>query len=79
MLPETWINTMITQRQSVLAAFRRNQVYTREAHSENMGWSRHGKLVHFDWWMSFQDKPRRLNKSVQYDASGIDTPNDPTM
>jgi hypothetical protein len=78
-LPEGWIDTMITQRQSVLAAFRRNSVYAREAHSENMGWSRHGKLVHFDWWMSFQDKPRRLNKSIKYDASGIDTPNDPTM
>lgn len=89
-LPERWIDTMITQRQSVLAAFRRNQVFTQEAHGENMGWSRHGKLVHFDWWMvdqtqtsdqwtRFQDKPRRLNKPIQYDASGIDTPNDPTM
>ena len=90
MLPETWINTMIAQRQSVLAAFRRNQVFTQEAHAENMGWNRQGQLVHFDWWMvdqtqtsdtwtRFQDKPRRLNKPVRYDASGIDTPNDPTM
>ena len=88
-LPECWVNTMITQRQSVLAAFRRNNVYAREAHSENMGWNRQGQLVHFDWWMSldydfrgyprFQTRPRRLNKSIQYDASGIDTPNDPTM
>jgi len=88
-LPEGWIEKMIAQRQSVLSAFRRNSVYTFEAHGENMGWSRHGKLVHFDWWMRldsdffgntrFQNKPRRLNKPVQYDASGIDTPNDPTM
>ena len=88
-LPEDWIDKMITQRQSVLAAFRRNSVFAQEAHSENMGWNRQGQLVHFDWWMSvesdffgthrFQTRPRRLNKSVQYDASGIDTPNDPTM
>jgi len=88
-LSERWIDTMITQRQSVLSAFRRNSVYTLEAHGENMGWSRHGKLVHFDWWMrldsdhdliqQFETRPRRLNKPVQYDASGIDTPNDPTM
>jgi hypothetical protein len=88
-LPERWIDTMITQRQSVLSAFRRNSVYTLEAHGENMGWNRHGKLVHFDWWMrldsdhdliqQFETRPRRLNKSVQYDASGINTPNDPTM
>jgi hypothetical protein len=88
-LPEGWIDKLITQRQSVLAAFKRNSVYAREAHSENMGWNRQGQLVHFDWWMSvesdffgntrFEKKPRRLNKPVQYDASGIDTPNDPTM
>ena len=88
-LPEGWVDTMIAQRQSVLAAFRRNSVYAQEAHSENMGWNRHGQLVHFDWWMSldydfrgyprFETKPRRLNKPVRYDASGIDTPGDPTM
>jgi hypothetical protein len=88
-LPERWIDTMITQRQSVLAAFRRNSVYTLEAHGENMGWNRQGQLVHFDWWMrldsdhdliqQFETHPRRLNKSIKYDASGIDTPNDPSM
>lgn len=88
-LPEGWVDKIIAQRQSVLAAFKRNSVYAIEAHSENMGWNRQGQLVHFDWWMSlesdffgntrFQNKPRRLNKPVQYDASGIDTPNDPTM
>jgi hypothetical protein len=89
-LPESWVDRLMAQRQSVLAAFRRNQVFTQEAHAENMGWNRQGQLVHFDWWMvdrtqtsdqwtRFQDKPRRLNKPVRYDASGIDTPNDPTM
>ena len=86
---ESFVNRIIEQRQSVLAAFRRNQVYTAEAHSDNMGWNRQGQLVHFDWWMSldsdgfgytqFQDRPRRLNKPIRYDASGIDTPGDPTM
>ena len=89
-LPESWVDRIIAQRQSVLAAFRRNQVYTPEAHENNMGWNRQGKLVHFDWWMNlnakddtlqpqFQYQPRRLNKPIRYDASGIDTPNDPTM
>lgn len=88
-LSETWVDTMIAQRQAVLAAFRRNSVFALEAHSGNMGWNRQGQLVHFDWWMSlesdmfnnlrFQERPRRLNKPIRYDASGIDTPNDPTM
>jgi hypothetical protein len=87
-LPINWIDKIITQRQSVLAAFKRNSVFAQEAHPENMGWNRQGQLVHFDWWMhdqksdfqnDMQNRPRRLNKSVQYDASGIDTPNDPTM
>jgi hypothetical protein len=87
-LPTNWVDKLITQRQSVLSAFRRNQVFALEAHSENMGWNRQGQLVHFDWWMvdqtsdywnHVQDRPRRLNKSIKYDASGIDTPNDPTM
>lgn len=88
-LPADWLDRVMAQRQSVLAAFRRNQVYTNEAHQYNMGWSRNGKLVHFDWWMrldsehdrwqQFQTQPRRLNKPVRYDATGIDTPGDPTM
>ena len=58
------------------------------AHEDNVGWNSQGQLVHFDWWMrlhsdynetKYQTTPRRLNKPVKYDASGIDTPNDPTM
>jgi hypothetical protein len=52
-----------------------------------MGWNKQGQLVHFDFWMSDWDgmgapmksKPRRLNKAVRYDATGIDTPNNPDM
>ena len=86
-LDANWPEILITQRQSILAAFKRNNVYTSEAHPDNMGWNSKGQLVHFDWWMrtsdnlfnSFETKPRRLNKPIRYDSTGIDTPNDPTM
>ena len=84
-----WIERLMQQRSSVIAAFRRNRVYDSEAHGENMGWNQQGKLVHFDWWMlgdpksdwgsRYEYKPRRLNKPVRYDATGIDTPGDPNM
>lgn len=87
-LADNWLDKLIAQRQGVLAAFRRNSVHSNEAHEDNVGWNRQGQLVHFDWWMrlhsdynetKYQTTPRRLNKPVKYDASGIDTPNDPTM
>ena len=84
-----WIERLMQQRSSVIAAFRRNRVHGDEAHEENMGWNQQGKLVHFDWWMlgdpkadsqpRYETKPRRLNKPVRYDATGIDTPGDPNM
>lgn len=85
-----WIERLMQQRSSVISAFRRNRVYGSEAHGENMGWNQQGKLVHFDWWMlsdpkrpdwgsRYEYKPRRLNKPVRYDATGIDTPGDPNM
>ena len=88
-LPAGWNERVMQQRNSVIAAFRRNRVYAAEAHGENMGWNQQGKLVHFDWWMlgdpkaetqpRYETKPRRLNKAVRYDASGIDTAGDPNM
>jgi hypothetical protein len=87
-LADNWLDKLIAQRQGVLAAFRRNSVHSNEAHEDNVGWNSQGQLVHFDWWMrlhsdynetKYQTTPRRLNKPVKYDASGIDTPNDPTM
>ena len=84
-----WIERLMQQRSSVIAAFRRNRVHGAEAHGGNMGWNQQGKLVHFDWWMlgdpkadsqpRYEIKPRRLNKPVRYDATGIDTPGDPNM
>jgi hypothetical protein len=85
-VPEGWADRLIAQRQSVLAAFKRNNIMTHEAHGDNMGWNKQGQLVHYDFWMrsqsggtSMQSTPRRLNKPVKYDASGIDTPNIPDM
>jgi hypothetical protein len=87
-LPASWIDRIITQRAGVLKAFARYQIYASEAHEDNMGWSPQGQLVHFDFWMrayqgnqpiGVQNKARRLNKPVRYDASGIDTPNNPDM
>lgn len=84
-VPEGWADRLMSQRQSVLAAFKRNNIMPSEAHGDNMGWNKQGQLVHYDFWMqtnngfSMQSTPRRLNKPVKYDASGIDTPNNPDM
>jgi hypothetical protein len=84
-VPEGWADRLIAQRQSVLSAFKRNNIMAYEAHGDNMGWNKQGQLVHYDFWMlsqdgnSMQGTPRRLNKPVKYDASGIDTPNNPDM
>lgn len=86
-VPEHWADRLISQRQSVLSAFKRNNIMSQEAHGDNIGWNKQGQLVHYDFWMldyngmgvSMQGTPRRLNKAVKYDASGIDTPNNPDM
>ena len=84
-MSEQFITRIISQRQSVLSAFKRNNIMPDEAHGDNMGWNKQGQLVHYDFWMlsqdgnSMQGTPRRLNKPVKYDASGIDTPNNPDM
>jgi len=84
-VPEDWASRLMSQRQSVLSAFKRNSIMPSEAHGDNMGWNKQGQLVHYDFWMqtnngfSMQSTPRRLNKPVKYDASGIDTPNNPDM
>jgi hypothetical protein len=87
-MPASWIDNIIAQRTSLLAAFRRHRIYASEAHDENMGWNAQHQLVHFDFWMrtsgdiatsTIQRVPRRLNKPVQFDATGIDTPNNPDM
>ena len=84
-VPEDWASRLMSQRQSVLSAFKRNSIMPSEAHGDNMGWNKQGQLVHYDFWMqtnngfSMQSTPRRLNKAVRYDASGIDTPNNPDM
>jgi hypothetical protein len=87
-LPESWAQDLVAQRGSLIAAFRRHKIYASEAHEENMGWNASHQLVHFDFWMrtsgdiatsTIQRVPRRLNKPVQVDATGIDTPDNPNM
>jgi hypothetical protein len=87
-LSDAWAQNLVAQRASLIAAFRRHRVYASEAHEDNMGWNAQRQLVHFDFWMrtsgdiatsTIQRVPRRLNKPVQFDATGIDTPNNPDM
>jgi hypothetical protein len=87
-VPDQFIDRLINQRQSVLSAFKRNNIIASEAHGGNIGWNKQGQLVHYDFWMIAPntayfagpvETPRRLNKAVRYDASGIDTPNNPDM
>jgi hypothetical protein len=77
------------QRKNIIRDFTKAGIYFWEAHRNNVGLDQFGQLVHFDPWIAGTgySKPTinkaRLNKPVQiptkYDASGIDTPGDPSM
>ena len=41
---------IVAQRTGVLRDFAELRIVWREAHGANMGWNRHGSLVHFDAW-----------------------------
>lgn len=45
-----FINKITQQRKGVLRDFSELRIIWDEAHSGNMGWNRHGNLVHFDAW-----------------------------
>jgi hypothetical protein len=45
-----FINKLVAQRHGVNRDFTELRIYSMEAHSGNVGWNRHGNLVHFDAW-----------------------------
>lgn len=45
-----FINKIIPQRTGIKRDFSELRIVVDEAHSGNMGWNRHGNLVHFDAW-----------------------------
>ena len=49
-LDEEFITRIVEQRTGVLRDFSELRIVWREAHGANMGWNRHGSLVHFDAW-----------------------------
>lgn len=49
-LDEEFIARIVAQRTGVLRDFNELRIVWRETHGANMGWNRHGSLVHFDAW-----------------------------
>ena len=47
---DEFIARIVAQRAGVLRDFSELRIVWREAHGANMGWNRHGSLVHFDAW-----------------------------
>lgn len=47
---DEFIARIVEQRTGVLRDFSELRIVWREAHGANMGWNRHGSLVHFDAW-----------------------------
>jgi hypothetical protein len=47
---DTFINRIMPQRRGVARDFSELRIDKLEAHGNNMGWNRHGSLVHFDAW-----------------------------
>ena len=45
-----FVNKLIQQRKGILRDFSDLRIIPEEAHGGNMGWNRHGSLVHFDAW-----------------------------
>ena len=47
---DEFIQRIMTQRKGLMRDFNELRIVWREAHGANMGWNRHGSLVHFDAW-----------------------------
>ena len=45
-----FVNKLTQQRKGILRDFSDLRIIPEEAHGGNMGWNRHGNLVHFDAW-----------------------------
>jgi len=47
---DAFIQRIMPQRKGLMRDFNELRIVHREAHGANMGWNRHGSLVHFDAW-----------------------------
>jgi hypothetical protein len=47
---DAFIDRIMPQRKGLMRDFNELRIVWREAHGANMGWNRHGSLVHFDAW-----------------------------
>ena len=47
-----FINKIIQQRSGIKRDFSELRIFSDEAHAGNMGWNKHGNLVHFDAWQN---------------------------
>jgi hypothetical protein len=51
-LSQDFARKCASQRAGILRDFSELRIESREAHGGNMGWNRHGNLVHFDAWQT---------------------------
>ena len=47
---DEFVDRIVTQRAGIIRDFNELRIVWRETHGGNMGWNRHGSLVHFDAW-----------------------------
>ena len=47
---DEFVDRIMPQRKGLMRDFNELRIVWREAHGANMGWNRHGSLVHFDAW-----------------------------
>jgi len=59
----TFLKQMMEQRQSILKDFNRARIKRNEAHADNIGIDKIGRIVHFDYWMlaTWKGKPGTLS------------------
>lgn len=61
----TFLKQMMEQRQSILKDFNRARIKSTEAHADNIGIDKYGRIVHYDYWMWSNWKGKRGKLSLR--------------
>ena len=76
-LDPEFVARCVTQRSGILRDFSELRIDPSEAHSGNMGWNKHGNLVHFDAWQTehyTQAQRRDPDEYAYYKTLGYKAP-----
>ena len=76
-LDPEFVARCVTQRSGILRDFSELRIDPNEAHAGNMGWNKHGNLVHFDAWQTEHYTQQQRRDPDEYDYRkqlGFSTP-----